>query len=384
MLPRLATLRRDVSTLVRGLLGHTPPPLVPRPHRRAADATAPASTATPAGAATLARPVVIEAVRRETADAVSLTLVDPTGAPLGFRPGQFFTIEVTVDGQRLRRAYSASSDARQPGQVTITVKRVAGGRVSTYLTERAAVGERLGLLGPSGDFTLDAAAPPAHVVAIAGGSGITPIVAIARSLADLPATRLTLIYGNRDRASVIFADELAALATGGRVTVDHVLDDAGGPLTDATIAARLDALAVVDDDATVYLVCGPDPMMAAARAALTARGVPTTRIREERFFAPARPTAATAAQPLTIRRGGAITQAIVRPGDTLLDAGLAAGVPLKLSCAMGGCGACAVTLVAGTVAMDEPNGLTVGERAAGTVLACVARPTAPCTIEAPT
>jgi ring-1,2-phenylacetyl-CoA epoxidase subunit PaaE len=385
MLPRLATLRRDVSTLVRGLLGHTPPPLVSRSHRRAADAAPPSTaTAIAAGAATLARTVVVESVRRETADAVSLTLVDPTGAPLAFRPGQFFTIEVTIDGQRLRRAYSASSDAREPGRVTITVKRVAGGRVSTFLTERAAVGDRLGLLGPSGDFTLDAAAPPAHVVAIAGGSGITPIVAIARSLVDLPATRLTLVYGNRDRASVIFADELATLAAGGRLTVDHVLDDAGGPLTEPTIAARLDALAVTDDDATVYMLCGPDPMMAAARAALTARGVPSARVREERFFAPARPTAATAAQPLTIRRGGAVTQAIVRPGDTLLDAGLAAGVPLKLSCAMGGCGACAVTLVAGSVAMDEPNCLTVGERAAGTVLACVARPTAPCTIEAPT
>lgn len=374
MLTRLSSVRRDLSMLMRGLAGRTPPPLVARPTNRPRPPVV--------AAATLARTVVIEAIRRETADAVSLTLRDPAGAPLAFAPGQFFTIEVTVDGERLRRAYSASSDARDTARVTITVKRVAGGRVSTYLTERAAVGDRLGLLGPSGSFAADPAA--AHVVAIVGGSGVTPVMAIARGLADAPAPRLTIVYGNRDRASIIFADELAALAAAGRATVDHVLDDAGGPLTEATIAARLDALELVDDARTQYLVCGPDPMMAAARTALTARGVDAARIREERFFAPTTATAATAAQPLTIRRGGVTTEAIVRPGATLLDAGLAAGVPLKLSCAMGGCGACAVKLVDGSVAMDEPNCLTAAERAAGTVLACVARPTAPCTIEAPT
>jgi ferredoxin-NADP reductase len=369
---RIATLRRDLTTLANGLIGRTPPPLIARRTR-----TAPRS---PLGL----RTAVIEAITRETADATSITLRDPTGASLAFTPGQFFTIETTIDGERVRRAYSASSDARDSSKVTITVKRVAGGRMSTFLTERAAVGMTVSLLGPSGDFTLTAAPPSPHLVAIAGGSGITPIMAIARAVVANPAgPRLTLLYANRDRDAIIFRaalDELTARHAD-RLTVDHLLDTTG-PLDAATLAARLDRHAPPAD--AVYLVCGPEPMMALARDTLTGRGVDATRIREERFFAPTRPTVPTAAQPLTIRRGGTTTRAIVRAGDTILDAGLAAGAPLKLSCAMGGCGACAVTLTEGAVAMDEPNCLTDAERARGTILACIARPTAPCTIEAPT
>ena len=369
---RLATLARDLTMLARGLTGRTPPPLVaraPRPPREDRPVTV---------APTLTRAVVIDAITRETADAVSLTLRDPTGAPLPFTPGQFFTIEATIDGERVRRAYSASSDARDRERVTITVKRVAGGRMSTFLTERAAPGLTLAVLGPSGDFALAPAAAPRHVVAIAGGSGITPVLAILRAaLASEPATRFTLHYANRTRAAIIFADALAALeaAHGDRLRVVHHLDDEHGVPTAATLAAHL---AAVDD----VLLCGPTPLMALARDAATTVGLDAARVREERFFAPTRPTLPTTAQPVTIRRGAAITHVIVRPGDTVLEAGLAAGVPLAMSCAMGGCGACAVRLVDGAVAMDEPNCLTAAERARGTILACVARPTAPCTVEA--
>jgi ferredoxin len=125
-------------------------------------------------------------------------------------------------------------------------------------------------------------------------------------------------------------------------------------------------------------------MMAAARAALEARGIEPARIKEERFSAPARRQVAqvTSAQPVTIRRAGVALDVIVPAGATILDAGLAAGVPMKLSCAMGGCGACAVTLTAGDVVMDEPNCLGAAERAQGKILACVARPVSPCTVEA--
>ena len=381
---RLATLARDLTMLARGLTGRTPPPLVARAPRPSRAEPAPAPPL--AAASTPTRTVVIDAITRETADAVSLTLRDPTGAPLPFTPGQFFTIEATIDGERVRRAYSASSDAREHDRATITVKRVAGGRMSTFLTERAAPGLALALLGPSGDFALPApaatpaGAAPRHVVAIAGGSGITPIVAILRAaLVDQPTTRVTLLYANRSRAAIIFADALAALVAqhGDRLRVVHHLDDEHGVPTTAAVAAHL--AADVDD----LLLCGPAPLMALARDAAAGVGIAASRVREERFFAPTRPTVPTTAQPVTIRRGAAIARVIVRPGDTVLEAGLAAGVPLAMSCAMGGCGACAVRLVDGAVAMDEPNCLTAAERARGTILACVARPTAPCTVEAP-
>ena len=380
----LALLRRDVRMVLDGLAGKHPSPTIT--HR--------VSPVYPvikdAGSAARARTLEIAEVRRETADAVSLVLRDPLGRAFEVVPGQFFTVLVTVDGVELRRAYSCSSSHRVTDTVTITVKRIGGGRVSTYLNEQARVGMPLQVLGPSGEFTF--APDPAatrHLVGIAGGSGITPIMAIARALLEgEPGSRMTLLYGNRDAASIIFDRELAALAETGRLEVRHVLEDASGK--PGARAGRLDAATVAEllaeapADATFY-VCGPEGMMAEARSALTARGVPAERLREERFTAPARreESRTSTAQPVTIRRSGVALDVIVPPGQTILDAGLAAGVPLKLSCAMGGCGACAVQLTSGEVVMDEPNCLTDVERARGTILACCARPVTACTVEAP-
>jgi ferredoxin len=132
-----------------------------------------------------------------------------------------------------------------------------------------------------------------------------------------------------------------------------------------------------------FFLCGPGPMMAAAREALLARGVDPSRVHEERFSSPARPAGAPASapQPVQIRfRGGskAVTQ---RPGQTLLEAGLEAGAPMPFSCAMGGCGACKVRVVAGEVVSEEPNCLTAAERAGGMALACVARAATAATVE---
>ncbi len=385
----LATLRRDARMLLDGLRGRGPSPLIARPPSPAYRA------ATATDSASRARTLEIVAVTRETVDAVTIALRDPAGLGIPFVPGQFFTVIVPLAGDPpLRRAYSASSSHLDPSQVTITVKRVDGGRVSSHLVAHAAAGQRLSVLGPSGDFTLVAEPRAArHIVAIAGGSGITPIMAIARAvLAVEPSSRVTLLYGNRDAASIIFAAELDRLAatSAGRLDVRHVLEDphgragaAAGRLDRDTVAAQLTAAGDLAAGATYY-VCGPEAMMAAARAALVDRGVAAELIREERFAAPARRQASqvAVAQPVSIRRAGVTLDVIVAAGATILDAGLAAGVPLKLSCAMGGCGACAVKLTAGEVAMDEPNCLGAADRAAGTILACVARPLSPCTVEA--
>jgi ferredoxin-NADP reductase len=215
-----------------------------------------------------------------------------------------------------------------------------------------------------------------HLVAIAGGSGITPIMSIARSvLAVEPRSRVTLLYGNRTEAAIIFKDELERMvaASGGRLVVRHVIEEREGRVDAGTAPMGADG----------YYVCGPEGMMAAARRALVAGGVDGGRIWEERFSAPARRQEARveSAQPVTIRRAGVSLDVIVPAGATILDAGLAAGVPMALSCAMGGCGACAVRLTEGEVAMDEPNCLAAEERARGTILACVARPLSPCSVE---
>jgi ferredoxin-NADP reductase len=370
--------------MLRGSLrGEAPPYLVPRRGRR--------SWTTPPRRSVIAwESFAVVEVIHETPDAVTLVLARPDGRDLEFVAGQFLTVEVEVDGEPLRRAYSLSS-APSDRRLSITVKRVAGGRVSNHLNDHARAGTILKVRGPSGSFAApdDARA----LVLLAGGSGITPLLSIAReALARDPWTRVTLIYGNRGIDDVIFADALARMAERDeRFTIDSVLSDppeswhgARGILDRPMVEARLDALDV-DTEAASFLLCGPEPMRQACRAALRGRGVPPQRIREEIFVRPELRDegAPMPTKKLTVRvhAGGETRDVVVAPGRTLLEAGLSAGAALPFSCTMGGCAACKVKLTAGEVRMEEPNCLTPAEREAGYVLTCVTRPLGPCTVE---
>jgi len=379
----LEVARRDVSHVRRRLLGGDIAQTIARPPRAAAPASA--------RAATVARPMDLVAVTRETDDAVSLTLAPRDGRPVAFEAGQFLTLELVIEGVAHRRAYSLSSSAADGARLTVTVKRVPGGLVSNHLHDRAKVGDAVAVLGPSGSFTVGDTSSPRHVVLVGGGSGITPLMSLLRTHLDAsPALRFTLVYGSRGRDHVIFREALDALAARhpDRLTVMYALEDAPegwagvtGRLDEATCARVFDGLGA-DDDAT-WMLCGPDPMMAAARAALLARGVSPAHLREERFFTPSqgRATGATTARLVTIRTRQGAREATAAPGMTLLDAGISAGVDLPFSCTMGGCGACRVKLVAGRVALDEPNCLTPSERAEGYTLACCARAVTDVTVE---
>jgi ferredoxin-NADP reductase len=367
----IATVRRDVRHVARNLAGHRPPPFMRR-RRVGAETTA----------------FVVREVRRETADAISIVLARSDGAPIPFEAGQFFTLIVDADRERVRRAYSASSSALDPATVSVTVKRVDGGRVSNHLNDHLRAGAMLEVRGPSGSFGPAASAAPRHLVLIAGGGGITPLMSIARTLgAREPHTRLTLVYGNRREEDIIFRAALDELA-GPRLAVRHVLAEpppgwtgGAGMLDEATAARELAPLG----DADGYYVCGPAPMMTAVRAALRGHGVDDARLHEERFFTPVAATSAASLAPqrVTVRLRGAERQFVVAPGQTVLDAGLAAGVPMPFSCTLGGCAACKCRAVSGTVELEEPNCLSPDERARGEVLACVARPTSPLVLEVP-
>ena len=359
--------------------------------------------AAPAGTALLApRLVEISSIVRETADAVSLVLADVSGAPIEFQPGEFFTLLLSIDGETLRRAYSASSlPGELGGAVRITIKRVHGGKASNYLVDHAREGDRLQILGPSGSFVLPTSnGERREIVLVAGGSGITPMMSIAAAIMrDEPASRVTLLYGNRALGDVIFRGQLAELSasSNGRFRVRHVLSEPSadwkegrGILAADVVDRELAKLALFDEakPSRTWMLCGPEPMMKAARQVLLARGVAENAIIEERFSQPhLRKTSTTlpqSAQLLTIRsRDGASIETRVPMGATLLEAGLAAQVAMPFSCTMGGCGRCKVKLLEGAVDMEEPNCLSENERAEGYVLACVARPETRVAVEVP-
>lgn len=332
----------------------------------------------------------------ETRDTRSLWLeCDDT---LAWQAGQFLTCCVTIDGQEQRRAYSISS-LPGDGELRLTVKRLDGGLVSTFLHRELAAGDRLKVLGPSGDFILPQAivaqgalmaqrasvaqeASPAgnasstSAVFIAGGVGITPIYPLLTDLLQRdPAARVTLLYASHSASQIIFRDELQALSERyPNLTVSHVLSRAGTQwpgLKGRLDAERLHTLLQPLLATATFFVCGPQGLMDLAIDTLQQQGVEASRILRERFLAAAtanqpRPTAA---QAINFTRSG--LQVVAQPGQTVLGAALAAGVAMDYSCQVGGCGHCRIRVTEGEVAMDEPNCLTDEERAKGYRLACL-------------
>lgn len=386
---RLHQARRDASMLLGGLRGTHPAPLIERAARPAAPTRKGAAGLTP-------REVRVSRVVRETDDAVSMYLEEPSGEELAFTPGQFMTLFVEVGGQTLRRAYSLAGPALPGAPRHVTVKRIADGRASNHLNDRCEAGTTLRVLGPSGSFTVQPdPSAERHVVLLAGGSGITPVMSIAHTLLAVePKSRVTLIYGNRGQADIIFRDRLEELERehGDRLRVDHVLSDppegwtgARGLLDRETVTARLDELGIADDPSLHYFLCGPTPMMEAVHEALQARGVPAGRVHEERFVRPEERTgpsrAAADRQPATVLIGGQERRLTLSPNQTLLEAGLAAGLPMPFSCGMGGCGACKVRVLEGEVEMEEPNCMSAEEHAQGYALACVSRACSAVTVQ---
>lgn len=384
--PRLVQLRRDLETVIAGFRGERPPTWLARDGSRYRDEGRSKRLAT--------RELEIVEVVHETPSAVSLVLADPSGQPLPpVRPGQFFTLLVEHQGETLRRAYSVSSDCRDRTRLRLTIKRVAGGRVSNHLNDEARPGMRLRVLGPSGEFGCSQAR---ELVLIAGGSGITPMMAmISTLLPSSPDCSIALFYANRSADQVIFAEALRELEVEhrDRLRVHSILEQpppgfggfggAVGRCDRPTLARLLDAEPLAASPTAEFLLCGPGPMMEIAGELLLERGVAATRIRRETFLAPQLDDAAAmprSPQAITVAIGGREVGVVVQPGQSILEAGLAAGLPMPYSCAMGGCAACKVKLERGAVIMRSPNCLSAGEREAGFVLACVANPTEPCRV----
>jgi len=320
----------------------------------------------------------VAAVIQETPSTRSFVLspLDGGAPALAYRAGQHLTLLVDAGGATHRRCYSFSTSPLAEGLPAITVKRMADGVVSTHLHDRLREGDTLLALDPSGDFTLEPQADARrHLVLVAGGVGITPLVSIAETvLRAEPGSRVTLLCGNRSEEEIVFRRRLEALAAEfePRLTVRHALDaapDGWDGLRGALDGPQVLA-ALAGEPADAFFVCGPEPMMESVCAALESSGVPRERVHTERFaYASAAATRIPdRAAEITFAASG--RRVTARPGQTILQAGLEAGLDLPFSCTMGGCGACKVEKRAGSVVMSEPNCLSEGEREAGFVLAC--------------
>jgi ferredoxin-NADP reductase len=347
-------------------------------------------------------PLAIAAVVEETHDTKSFVLDVPPALAETFAyvAGQFCTFRAVIGadeggedgGEEVVRCYSMSSSPDVDDRFVTTVKRVPGGKMSNWMLDTLAPGDTIEVMAPSGLFVLrDTDAP---IVAFAGGSGITPVISIVKRALATTTRRITLVYANRDESSVIFADALEALraGSGGRLTLHHHLDSAGGHLDSAgghldSAGGHLDSAGgfltpadctalVGDDTGADFYVCGPGPFMDTVEAGLAPIGLSPAQLFIERFVVPGEHTiderSSTETVTVVINRVKKVVE--YRAGDTLLDTARRGGLRPPFSCESGSCATCMAHLDEGAANMRVNNALRPDEVDDGWVLTCQALP----------
>jgi ferredoxin-NADP reductase/DMSO/TMAO reductase YedYZ heme-binding membrane subunit len=338
--------------------------------------------------------LVVARMFDETHDVRTFRLVSPDGGPLPFDhvAGQYLNLALMIDGERVNRSYTIASSPTRSAYCEISVKRTTDGYGSRHLHEAWREGQRVKVSAPAGKFIF-AGHESEHVVLIAGGIGITPMMSVVRSLTDRGwRGDIYLLFSVRLVRDVVFHEELAYLQA--RFPNLHVRiivsrdpetpwDGPRGQITRDIIAGFVPGLTHGP-----VLLCGPDPMMAAMRAILVGMGVPDAEVLQEAFISPAtvEPTAAvhgvdTAEEPLAdgeipsliFKRAGKTVE--FASDQTVLEAAEEAGVAIPFECRSGICGQCKTQLISGRVTMDAQDALTVADRARGLILACQARAT---------
>jgi ring-1,2-phenylacetyl-CoA epoxidase subunit PaaE len=331
----------------------------------------------------------------ETAEASSIRFEIPAELreAFAFRAGQHLTLKATIDGDEVRRNYSLCT-APDEQDWMVTVKRIAGGVFSNWVGNALKPGDSVEVMPPHGSFTTDFEADAKrHIVGIAGGSGITPVMSLLRTtLREEPSSEFTLLYGNRDSSSIIFLEELANLKDRyvGRLSLHHFLAEEEGDIdlfNGMLDRERCDKAIelLIGDPASVdaWFICGPGPMMDAAEGALLDRNVDRERIHIERFTAD-RPSAALAAEMAQLQtKAAGATMSVTLDGRTrrvafteanILDSARSAGLPAPFACKAGVCATCRAKVTGGKVEMAARYGLTEEEVAAGYVLTCQSVP----------
>lgn len=330
--------------------------------------------------------LTVQAVTDETSDARSITLAVPDALESHFRyrPGQFLTLRLAVDGRHLPRCYSMSSTPGLDSALRVTVKRVAGGRGSNWLCEHLRPGDSLEVMAPAGGFT--PVGLEGDFLLGAGGSGITPVFSILRAVLAHGQGCIRLIYANRDEHSVIFRDALKALAAAhpARLQVIHWLDSVQGTPS----ASQLAEFGRGFENAQAF-ICGPGPFMDAMATALTQAGLEADHIHLERFIslpaeedAPAAPAEAAAlpaveAAQVSLLLDGTEHRFACAGSETLLEAAERHGLSLPQSCRVGMCASCMCQVEEGEVILRHNEALDARDLARRWTLACQATPATP-------
>ncbi|WKN45485.1 ferredoxin--NADP reductase [Tunicatimonas pelagia] len=362
--------------------------------------------------------LAVKEIIRETSDAVTIVFDQPD---LIYKPGQFLTLILDINGEEVRRSYSLSTSPSTDEYPAVTVKRVASGKASNYLNNTLQPGSTIKVQAPAGTFTTEPdPSQSRHLVMFGGGSGITPLMSLIKSVLEKePMSKVSLIYANRDKEAIIFREHLHQLESRmpERFHLAHVLENMnseftshGGLITPERVPELLADLPF-SEDKTEYFMCGPQGMMENVQQALNELDVPPSLIHKESFVAatPAKKeeTAAETSSPsatwdtettvgalgndkipvtetheVTIIFEGETHRFAVDPDSTILETAIALDIDLPYSCQSGICTACMGKCISGRMKLDETDALTEDDLKEGYVLTCVGHPlTSDVTIE---
>jgi len=337
----------------------------------------------------------VSAVDRSTENTVTLSFELPAAIQPLFRyqAGQFLTLRLTIDGETLQRAYSLNSSPAQAGPLQITVRAVADGRASRWLNDNIQAGDCLDVAAPMGTFCPDIQhSNHRSYFLFAAGSGITPLLAIARTvLAVEPWSYVYLLYGSRDEHNIVLRHQVETLAAHypDRMTLVQTLSQPlskrwsalwkdvenwqgeTGRITPERVQTFIQQHPPAAQQAR-YLICGPGEMIQTTRQALEALDVDPQDMMVEAFSGTAAPT--TSRQVASeLRLSGTQTVFTLNASETLLEGMIRHQLEPDYSCQSGVCGCCRAELIAGQVEMAQPAALSDQEIENGAILLCQAR-----------